>query len=53
MAADGVKPSQVTPELAMAYMAEIGKRIEKAQNIYMTNSAARQSMQLNILKGLK
>lgn len=53
MKADGVKPEQVTPEMALAYMEQIGRKIEMIQNKYLTNSAARQAMQLNALVGLK
>ena len=37
MQADGVKPEQLTPELALAYMAAIGKKIVKMQSTYLTN----------------
>lgn len=44
MKADGVKPEQLTEELALAYMAEIGRRIESIQNMYLTIPAAKAQM---------
>jgi len=52
MAADGVKPEQVTPELAMAYMVTVGKKIEAIQNTYLTRNGARDAIQTAILAGI-
>jgi hypothetical protein len=41
--ADGVNPSQLTPELIDAYMISIGKKISQIQGICLTNSAAREA----------
>ena len=48
--ADGVPPEQVTPELALAYFDEVGRRIEKLQTAYLTRTGARSAMQLFIAK---
>ena len=48
MKADGVKPEQFTEELAMAYMAAIGRRIESIQNLYLTSPEAKAQMRKTI-----
>lgn len=53
MKADGVKPEQVTPEMALAYMDAIGKKIQAIQNKYLTNPKARESLQLSVLGDLQ
>ena len=45
MKADGVTPEQVTPELAIAYMQRISKKIEAIQNTYLTRVGAKEAMQ--------
>lgn len=44
MAADKVEPEMLTPELIAAYLAEVGRRIEKIQAIYLTRTGAREAM---------
>jgi len=45
MKADGVTPEQVTPELSIAYMQRICKKIEAIQNTYLTRVGAKEAMQ--------
>ncbi len=45
MAADGVCAEPVTPELAIAYMDAIGRKITKIQSTYLTQDRAKESMQ--------
>lgn len=49
MKADGVNPEEVTPELCIAYMAKIGKKIQEAQDIYLTRNGAREALGQTIL----
>lgn len=49
MKVDGVAPESVTPELAMAYFEEVGRRIAKIQTIYLTRTGAKEAMQAHIL----
>ena len=49
MKADKVTPEMVTPELALAYFDEVGRRIEKMQTEYLTNRATRAKFQAAIL----
>lgn len=49
MRADGVKPEQVTTELAMAYMDAVGKKITMIQETYLTRNGGKEAMQSNIL----
>lgn len=49
MMADNVKPEQVTPELAIAYMDEISKKITAIQSAYLTRIDGRNVMQKTIL----
>lgn len=44
MRADGVTAEQVTPDLALAYFDEVGRRIEKLQTTCLTQPAARDAM---------
>lgn len=43
--ADGVKPEQLTDELALAYMDAIGRKISEIQGIYLTRNGGKQAMQ--------
>lgn len=52
MAADGVTPDKVTPELAIAYMAEVGRKIERFQAIYLTRIGAKEAMQNYVLAAM-
>ena len=49
MKADGVSPEQVTPELAIAYMDSVGKKITMMQETYLTRNGGKEAMQSNIL----
>ena len=49
MKADGVTPEQVTPELSIAYMHRISKKIEAIQNTYLTRVGAKEAMQNMVL----
>lgn len=50
MRADGINSSQVTPDVALAYMEEIGRRIQKIQNTYLTRTGARDVFQASLLQ---
>ena len=52
MKADGVTPEQVTPELAIAYMQRISKKIEAIQNTYLTRVGAKEAMQKTVLAAI-
>ena len=52
MKADGVTPEQVTPELAIAYMQRISKKIEAIQNTYLTRVGAKEAMQSTVLAAI-
>jgi hypothetical protein len=45
MDADGIKPEQVTPELAMAYLDIVGRKIVSIQNTYLTRVGAKKALQ--------
>jgi hypothetical protein len=45
MAADGIKPEQVTPELVLAYFEIVGRKIQQIQNIYLTRVGAKTALQ--------
>jgi hypothetical protein len=45
MAADGIKPEQVTPELALAYLAIVGRKIVQIQSTYLTRVGAKTALQ--------
>ena len=49
MKTDGVSPKQVTPELAMAYMDAVGKKITMMQETYLTRNGGKEAMQSNVL----
>jgi hypothetical protein len=49
MAADGIKPEQVTPEIALAYLAVVGRKIEQIQNVYLTRAGAKTALQQYIV----
>jgi hypothetical protein len=49
MKADKVTPEMVTPELALAYFDEAGRRIAKIQSTYLTRQGAKEAMQARIL----
>lgn len=49
MKADGVQPEQITEELCLAYMDEVGRRIEKIRNIYLTRNGAKEALEEVIL----
>ena len=53
MRADKVTPEMVTPELALAYFDEVGRRIKKIQTIYLTRAGARAAMQSRVLSLLR
>lgn len=44
MQADGVSPEMVTPELVMAYMEAISRRIDIIQGIYLTRPGAPEAL---------
>lgn len=48
MEADKVTAEMVTPELALAYFDEAGRRIKKIQSIYLTLTGAKEAMQARI-----
>lgn len=50
MKADGVSPDSVTPELALAYFDDVGRRIEKIQSICLTRPRAAEVVAALILK---
>jgi hypothetical protein len=45
MAADGIKPEQVTPDIALAYLAVVGRKIEQIQTTYLTRVGAKTALQ--------
>jgi hypothetical protein len=45
MAADGIKPEQITPELALAYLEIVGRKIQQIQNTYLTRVGAKTALQ--------
>jgi hypothetical protein len=45
MAADKVQPEQVTPELALAYMDVVQKKINLIQSQYLTRDDAKEAIQ--------
>lgn len=49
MKADKVTAEQVTPELALAYFDEAGRRIAAIQTTYRTRTGARSAMQAAVL----
>jgi hypothetical protein len=49
MAADGIKPEQVTPDLALAYLAVVGQKIQQIQNVYLTRVGAKTALQQYIV----
>ena len=49
MAADGIKPEQVTPEIALAYLAIVGRKIQQIQNAYLTRIGAKTALQQYIV----
>jgi hypothetical protein len=53
MRADGVKPEQATPELALAYFAEVGRKIVKIQTQYLTEPGAAAAMRAAVFGMLK
>ena len=53
MKKDGVKPEQVTVELSLAYMDEVGKRIESLQTKRLTNPDFKGLFDSAVLKLLK
>ena len=52
MSADGVTPDQVTPELAIAYFAEVGRKIERINCIYLTRDYAKEAMKNYVLEAV-
>jgi len=44
MAADGVKPEQLTQELIMAYMDTIGRKIAAIQSTFLTRVGAKEAL---------
>ena len=53
MRADGVKPEQITTELALAYLDEVGRKIKLFQSICLTRNGAREAMQSHVRELLK
>jgi hypothetical protein len=49
MEADGIKPHQVTPEIALAYLAVVGRKIQQIQNTYLTRVGAKTALQQYIV----
>jgi len=49
MEADGIKPEQVTPEIALAYLAVVGRKIQQIQNTYLTRVGAKTALQQYIV----
>ena len=49
MKADKVTAEMVTPELTLAYLDEVGRRIAKMQTIYLTRKGAKGAMQARVL----
>jgi hypothetical protein len=45
MKQDGIKPEQVTPEIALAYLDVVGRKIVQIQNKYLTLVGAKTAMQ--------
>jgi hypothetical protein len=45
MAEDGIKPEQVTPEIALAYLDVVGRKIVQIQSKYLTLVGAKTAMQ--------
>ena len=52
MKADGVKPEQVTEDMAIAYMETIGKKIERIQSTYLTRCGAKEAMGSFVLEAI-
>jgi hypothetical protein len=50
MAADGIKPEQVTPEIALAYLEVVGRKIQQIQNTYLTRVGAKTALQQYIVE---
>jgi hypothetical protein len=48
MAADGIKPEQVTPDLALAYLEIVGRKIQQIQTGYLTKIGAKEAMQTTV-----
>jgi hypothetical protein len=44
MAADGIKPEQVTPDIALAYLAIVGRKIQQIQSTYLTRVGAKPAL---------
>ena len=53
MKADKVTAEMVTPELALAYFDEVGRRIARIQSIYLTRNDAKEAIQRRILSILR
>jgi hypothetical protein len=53
MKADGVNAESVTTELSLAYLEEVGRKIAKIQNAYLTNPDARKSIIELVYSSLK
>jgi len=49
MKADKVTAEMVTPDLAIAYFDEAGRRILKMQSTYLTRQGAKEAMQAKVL----
>ena len=49
MKADGVTAEMVTPDLALAYVDAIGRKIEAIQTTYLTRTGAKEAMQAAVL----
>ena len=50
MKADGVTADQLTPEIIMAYLDEVGRRIEKMQTEYLTKPKVREGFDAVIIQ---
>ncbi len=48
MKSDGIKPEQITTELALAYLDEVGRKIKLFQSIYLTRNGARDAIQSRV-----
>lgn len=45
MAADGIKPEQLSDDLIVSYMLAISKKIQQIQGIYLTRNGAKKALQ--------
>jgi hypothetical protein len=50
MRADGVTPEQITPELALAYFDEVGRKIQRIQTACLTRPEVRKTVNQFILQ---